>query len=38
VRIESITHEVRSESNGLAVVVNYTNLVTGERQNSTYQT
>jgi len=38
VRIESITHEVRSESNGLGVVVSYVNLVTGERQNSTYQT
>ena len=38
VKINSIQRETRNESNGLAVVVNYTNLETGERQNATYQT
>jgi hypothetical protein len=37
-RIDSIQHEIKSESHGLAVIVSYTNLDTGERQNSTYQT
>lgn len=38
VRIDSIEHEIKGESHGLAVVVLYTNLDTGERQKSTYQT
>lgn len=37
-RIESIKHEVKAESNGLAVIVSYMNLDTGERRNATYQT
>lgn len=31
VRIDSIEHEVRNEDNGLAVVINYTNLDTSQR-------
>jgi hypothetical protein len=38
VRIDAVQHEVKTESNGLGVAVGYTNLITGERQNATYQT
>lgn len=36
VRIDSIVHETRPESNGLAVVVNYTNLDTSQRESASW--
>jgi len=38
VRIDSIQHEVRNEDNGLAVVVNYTNLDTSSRGTANWYT
>jgi hypothetical protein len=36
VRIDSIKHEARPETNGLAVVVNYTNLDTSQRESASW--
>jgi len=38
VRIDSIQHEVKSENNGLAVVVRYTNLDTSQPEKASWYT